>query len=302
MKLKIKTSAFVKVSDIEIPDIFFHRLKTGIKEFDSLFGEGILPGSSMTFCGCAGVGKTTLLLQLMESLASNGYEVGYASGEENRFQLAYTCKRLNITNVAVANETDIDKLVAATRDLDVLVIDSFQALSTTDRMNVRELERYAVNSLVSAGKENECVIIFVMHLTKSGQLKGSTLVPHSVDVNFRIDMDPESDETARIIDVYKNRFGTSGQYSATMTRTGIELSDRREVTRTSSKKDRNKKLENKVLEMDPPNITKKYIISQLNITASQAYVLLKKMTDEGKLQKFGRGDSAVWKKTQKVSV
>lgn len=302
MKLKIETSAFTKVSDIEIPDIFFRRLKTGVKEFDNLFGEGILPGCSMTFCGQAGVGKTTMLLQLMEALASNGYEVGYASGEENRFQLAYTCKRLNVANVAIANETDIDKLVAATQSLDVLVIDSFQALSTTERMNARELERHAVNSLVSAGKENECVVIFVMHLTKSNQLKGSTLVPHSVDVNFRIDMDPESDETARIIDVYKNRFGTSGQYSATMTRTGIELSERREVSRTPSKKARSKNLEKKVLEMDPPNITKKRIMSALNITASQAYVLLKKMTDEGKLKKFGRGDNAVWKKVQTANV
>jgi len=301
MKLNIETSGFTKVSDIEIPEIFFRRLKTGIKEFDTLFGEGILPGSSMTFTGQAGVGKTTALLQMMEALAANGYAVGYASGEENRFQLAFTCRRLGVSNVSIANETDIDKLVKATRDLDVLVVDSFQALTSSTRMNVRELERYAVTELVSAGKANECVIVFVMHLTKSGELKGSTLVPHSVDVNFKIMRDKDGEDSARIVSVYKNRFGTTGDYDATMTSKGIELSTKREEVRSPSKKARAANLEKQILAMDPPNITKKGIQQKLNITASQAYVALKKLTDEGKLKKFGRGESAVWKKVQPIS-
>ncbi len=204
MKLAIKKTSFTKVKNVEIPDIFFRRLKSGIKEFDDLFGDGLLPGSALTFTGVAGCGKTTALLQLMEALAANNYQVGYASGEENMFQLAFTCRRLNVENVSIANETDIDSLADAMKELDVLVIDSFQALTSSKKMNSQELERYAVSKLVSAAKENECVLIFVMHLTKAGVLKGSTLVPHAVDVNFKIAMDPELDETARVIDVYKN--------------------------------------------------------------------------------------------------
>lgn len=299
MKLSFEKTNFTRVADITIPSIFYRRLRTGIAEFDELFGEGLLPGSSLTFTGVAGCGKTTALLQFTEALANNGYSVGYASGEENKYQLAYTCRRLCIQNVMIANETNIDTLAAAMKDLDVLVVDSFQALTSSKTLNHMELERYAVSTLVTAAKEHECVLIFVMHLTKAGKLKGSTLVPHAVDVNFMISMDPNSDETARIIDVYKNRFGRTGAYTATMTAKGLEVSGRKEVERTQSKSGRNNHNEAAVMKMDPPNITKKRIIAELNITPSQAYLLLKKLTDEGKLVKFGRGEGAVWKKTNK---
>jgi predicted ATP-dependent serine protease len=297
MKLGIEKSAFTRVSDIQIPDIFYRRMKTGVVEFDDMFGEGILPGSAFTITAQAGCGKTTLLLQLMEALANNGYDVGYASGEENQYQLAFTCKRLNVKSVQIANETDVDILAKAMQDLDVLVIDSFQALSTRNKLNHAELERYAVTTLINAAKANECALFFIMHLTKDGKLKGSTLVPHAVDVNVQIMMDDEGDEQDRVISFYKNRFGATLDYSASMTSHGFQLSGKREVTHAPSKKARKKSIENKIMAMDPPNITKNGIMKSLNLTSSQAYFALKELTDAGKLKKYGRGEQAVWKKT-----
>jgi len=297
MKLGIEKSAFTRVSDIQIPDIFYRRMKTGVAEFDDMFGEGILPGSAFTITAQAGSGKTTLLLQLMEALANNGYDVGYASGEENQYQLAFTCKRLNVSSVQIANETDVDILAKAMQDLDVLVIDSFQALSTRNKLNHAELERYAVTTLINAAKANECTLFFIMHLTKDGKLKGSTLVPHAVDVNVQIMMDDEGDEQDRVISFYKNRFGATLDYTATMTSHGFQLSGKREVTHAPSKKARKKSIENKIMAMDPPNITKNGIMKSLNLTSSQAYFALKELTDAGKLKKYGRGEQAVWKKT-----
>lgn len=296
MKLGIEKSAFTKVSEIQIPDIFYRRMKTGVAEFDDMFGEGILPGSAFTITAQAGSGKTTLLLQLMEALANNGYDVGYASGEENQYQLAFTCKRLNVSSVQIANETDVDALAKAMQDLDVLVIDSFQALSTRNKLNHAELERYAVTTLINAAKANECALFFIMHLTKDGKLKGSTLVPHAVDVNVQIMMDDEGDEQDRIISFYKNRFGATLDYSATMTSRGFQLSGKREVTRAPSKKARKKDIESKILAIkEPPHITKERIMKELNLTSSQAYFALKELTDAGKLVKMGRGKDARWK-------
>lgn len=296
MKLGIEKSAFTKVSEIEIPDIFYRRMKTGIEEFDDMFGEGILPGSAFTITAQAGSGKTTLLLQLMEALANNGYDVGYASGEENQYQLAFTCKRLNVSSVQIANETDIDALAKAMQDLDVLVIDSFQALSTRNKLNHAELERYAVTTLINAAKANECTLFFVMHLTKDGKLKGSTLVPHAVDVNVQIMMDDEGDAQDRVISFYKNRFGATLDYNATMTSRGFQLSGKREVTRAPSKKARKRDIEGKILAIkEPPHITKERIVKELKLTSSQAYFALKELTDAGKLVKLGRGKDARWK-------
>lgn len=296
MKLGIEKSAFTKVSEIQIPDIFYRRMKTGVAEFDDMFGEGILPGSAFTITAQAGSGKTTLLLQLMEALANNGYDVGYASGEENQYQLAFTCKRLNVSSVQIANETDVDALAKAMQDLDVLVIDSFQALSTRNKLNHAELERYAVTTLINAAKANECALFFIMHLTKDGKLKGSTLVPHAVDVNVQIMMDDEGDEQDRVISFYKNRFGATLDYNATMTSRGFQLSGKREVTRAPSKKARKKDIESKILAIkEPPHITKERIIKELKLTSSQAYFALKELTDAGKLIKLGRGKDARWK-------
>lgn len=297
MKLKIKTSTFTKVQDIVIPDIFYRRLKCGIQEFDSMFGSGLLPGSSLTFTGQAGSGKTTALLQYMEALAGNGYNVGYASGEENKYQLAFTCKRLNVKSVNVANETDIDTLAASMEDFDVLVVDSFQALTTTKKLNSAALERYAVSTLISKAKECECALIFVLHLTKAGKLKGSTLVPHSVDVNFQIMMDAEGDSTDRVISVYKNRFGTTGDYGASMGHSGLVLSGKKEVARASSKANRKKDLHKKILEMDPPQITKEAVMKHCKLSGGQAYIALKALTDSKQLTKYGRGANASFKRT-----
>ena len=291
-------TTFTRVSDIVIPSAFFNRMKTGIAQFDTLFGEGILPGSTFTFTGSAGVGKTTVLLQLMEAFATAGFDVGYASGEESSFQVAYTCKRLKVEKVSVANITDIDTLVKAMKTLDILVVDSFQSLTTKVKLNQSELERYAVSKLISAAKENECALFFVCHFTKSGnQLKGSSLIPHAVDVNFMITSDPDGEETSRIISVYKNRYGRTGDYTATMTPYGLELSGRVEVVQNVSKKNKKKNLSAEILKLDPPNITKKAIMERFSLTSSQAYLALKELVDAGKLVRYGRGDSSVFKKT-----
>lgn len=297
MNLNLTKSTFRKVSSIEIPNSFYCRMKTGIAEFDDLFGDGILPGCTMTFTGAAGAGKSTALLQMTEALANNGYSVGYASGEESMQQVAYTCRRLNIHNVQVANETDIDNLAASMEDLDILVVDSFQALTSENKLNHAELERYAVTTLISAAKRTECAVVLVMHFTKTGnQLKGSTLVPHSVDVNFMITLDPDGDETQRILSVYKNRYGKIGEYSAIMTSQGLEVTGKKEVIRAQSKRVRKNQLVDEILKLDPPNITKQFIMQQFKLTASQAYFTLKELQDSGKLVRYGRGENAVFKK------
>ena len=297
MKLGIAPTKFTAVKDIEIPDIFFNRLKSGVQDFDKLFGEGLLPGAAITLTAQAGCGKTTFALQLLEHLSQAGYDTAYASGEENQYQLAFTCKRLNVRSVKIANITDIDTIADAMDDNDIIVVDSFQALTTKTKMNSRAIEQYAVSTLCNKAKDTECVVIFIMHLTKSGQLKGTSLVPHSVDVNMMISHDLErDDDTTRIISVSKNRFGQTIDVQAILGCKGFHIGTK--VTsgrKAKSKKDRRASLKRDVLQLDPPAITEQRLMSTFNLTKGQTYVVLKQLVDEKKLRKYGRGSGAVWK-------
>jgi predicted ATP-dependent serine protease len=298
MQLQYETTSFTKVSEISIPDIFYRRLKTGVTELDDLFGNGILPGSSFTVTARAGCGKTTFLLQLFEALSNNGYSVGYASGEEGLHQLAFNCKRLNVHNVKIANITDVDELARHMKDLDAIVVDSFQALTTKKEMNSREKESYAVNTLVQAAKANECALFFVMHLTKGGLLKGGTIIPHTVDVNMQIDIDEVTgDDRSRAISFSKNRFGPCNEFGSMLTERGFVFTGRREAQdKAVSKKQRQRQLMDKVLAMkEPPYITKSRVMREFSLSSSQAYTLLKEMQDLGKIKKFGRGDDSIYK-------
>ena len=298
MKLGLDQTNFTAVRDIEIPDIFFNRMKSGVQDFDKLFGEGLLPGAAITLTAQAGCGKTTFALQLLEHLSQAGYDTSYASGEENCFQLAFTCKRLNVKGVKIANVTDIDTIAKEMEANDIVGVDSFQALTTKTKMNSRQLEQYAISTLCNKAKETECVLIFIMHLTKAGQLKGSTLVPHSVDVNMMISHDLESDDdTTRIISVSKNRFGQAIDVQALLGHKGFHIGDK--VTtgkKIKSKKNRKAELQANILKMDPPNITEQRIMSTFNLTKGQTYVVLKQLVEGNKLKKYGRGSRAVWKK------
>ena len=136
MNIKMTSTKFTPINEVTIPDIYYRRMKCGIEKLDALFGEGILPGSSITLTARAGLGKTTLVLQMLESLHKNGYKVGYCSSEESVAQLAMTCKRLNVQNISVCNEANVDKISSYMEEHDVIVIDSFQGLVKGNSVHV----------------------------------------------------------------------------------------------------------------------------------------------------------------------
>ena len=302
MNLNYTATQFQKASDIQIPEIFFRRYKSGIPVIDDLFEEGILPGSSITMCAAAGCGKTTLLLQLLEGLHANGYNVAYTSGEESDVQLAFTCKRINVRNVSIANLTDVDALAEQMEHFDCLVVDSFQALTTEEKKNSRELEKYAVSTLSKAAKENECTLFFIMHLTKDGKLKGSTLVPHTVDVNMEIHMDPDVSEDCRKIFFRKNRFGPLNELSLYIGAGGYDfgtpvvIPDDVELSPKSSKNNQKQEMFATIMALDePPILNAGRVMDALNVDYMKSYNLLRELVLNNKLLKFGKGKTATYK-------
>ena len=299
MDLKYENTQFKAVKDIEIPDLFYRRYKSGIEVVDELFGDGILPGSAVTLTAPAGCGKTTFLLQLLEGLTKNGYETAYSSGEENTYQLAFTCNRVKVKNVKIANETDIDTLCDVMKDFDVLVVDSFQALTTKKKMNSRALEKYAVSRLTRAAKDTECTIFFVMHLTKDGKLKGGTIVPHTVDVNMEISIEGEIADSARKISFAKNRFGALNEVTLFLDAKGYDFGNPVKIeeseNKAPSKKNRKKADLDKIMATEGTT-TAQEVMKLLNVEYNRAYNLLRELVLNGKMVKNGKGQTATYNK------
>lgn len=225
MKAGLETSdSFVKVKNIKTPDIFSRRFKTNVQNLDNAFcADGWVPGCTFTINGTPGSGKTTLLCQMLQKLAENGKKVAYISGEESIHQLAYNCKRINATDISVANMNDLLKVkdVVKRENFDFIILDSFPCFHMPGIFRTtKDREHAAVECVLSTAHESECVVGCVLHVTKTGTYKGSTLLPHAVDANYSLTKD-ETEEGVRYLDAMKNRFGTSSKSAFKMTATGF---------------------------------------------------------------------------------
>ena len=301
MNLNIKSNKLQKVSAIDIPDRFYNRMSTGVAELDGLFGGGILPGSTFTLTAAPGTGKTTFFLQLLENMSKLGYNCGFATGEEDINQIAFTCKRLGVHEVPVCNETNIDEICELTKELDVIVIDSFPCLTTDKDLTAHKKEAYMVQRIIDAAESNECVVGIILHITKSGKYKGSTLIPHAVSANFQLDRDEENSEI-RIFSAQKNRYGRTEDLAIGFGSKGFNFNSIAKFEQSSkkvSKTDRKREQLDAIMNMSDVNgITQQQVIKQLRIDTGKAYILLKELTNTEKLIKFGRGTTAVWKKVE----
>lgn len=300
MDLQLANTKLTKVCDIKIPDVFNRRLKTGITKIDSLFDEGILPGGAVTLTAKAGCGKTTFMLQILDGLSKNGYRVGYFSGEESVYQLAYTANRINTTQVPIANLTDIDTICEHMNNLDLIVIDSFQALSSSVKMNSRALEKYAVQKITRHAKVTECAVVFIMHLTKSGDLKGSTIVPHTVDANLKIDrIDDVDNDGARVIFFEKNRFGPLNELECTIGRVGYDFDAqvvRDDSTKVPNKNSRKQTDYNTIIEYleQHKSVTAAELCKLFGGNSNTVYMRTRDLINIEKIEKVGRGVDAIY--------
>jgi DNA repair protein RadA/Sms len=296
MKLNYSTTSLIPVSDVEIPDVFFRRMRTDVEVIDRLFGgEGILPGMAFTITAAPGVGKTTLMLQICECLTEQGYDAGYITGEETITMLAYTCRRLGLKKVQVCHETNIHQICKMMERLDFIIIDSFASLVGNNGEKLRDDE--AINLIVASAKQYECAAGVILHHTKKGGYKGSTVIPHAVDCNISIEINEEADDH-RDLSTSKNRYGSPYHGVVRMNSNGYDLTkvvDGSSFT-TKNAKSKSVRKEDAILSMkEPPAITISRVVQELGVSEAYARQMLYKLARDGKLIKIGSGDNAIWK-------
>jgi DNA repair protein RadA/Sms len=187
------------------------RMQTGVGELDRVLGGGIVPGSVILLGGDPGIGKSTLLIQLVAALADREPCL-YITGEESLEQLAMRARRLDLSlsGIRSLTETSIEKILARAGDEKprLMIVDSIQTVFSEALQSapgsVAQVRESAA-CLVRWAKENHCSVVLVGHVTKEGALAGPRVLEHMVDAVLYFEGDGGS--RYRIIRAIKNRFG-----------------------------------------------------------------------------------------------
>lgn len=291
---------FTRVADVQIPEIYFRKFKTGINDLDEAFGgQGFLPGSVITLAAPAGVGKSSISLQLLESLEKTGKKTAYISAEETLEQVSFAARRLEALSVPVANLVYIEDIEEAVLQygFQFIVLDSYPTLMTKKKgMSAKEKESYIIGKLVNLAKVHEVCILIIMHFTKAGNYKGSTEIVHAADALFTLEKNPD-DHNLRDLICHKNRFGQCsfttfpfGDRGYTFEAVAADNNpERKSAAKKESKSDT-------VLEALANPKTVQQIVHETNVSGAYLNSILRQLVTEGKATKDGRGAEAVYKK------
>jgi len=192
------------------------RLRTGIKEFDRVLGGGIVYGSVVLIGGDPGIGKSTLLLQAMNGLASKGEKVLYISGEESLQQTKIRADRLGISSegLFVVSESSLEKILQDIQTLrpSAVVVDSIQTIYCSDLPSTPGTitqVRESSSRLIYLAKHLSLPVFLIGHVTKEGFIAGPKVLEHMVDTVLYVE--GETHYSFRILRAIKNRFGSTNE-------------------------------------------------------------------------------------------
>ncbi|MEW6103155.1 MAG: DNA repair protein RadA [bacterium] len=210
---KEESPLLFKLPEIDIKEE--ERIKSGISEFDSVLGGGIVLGSLVLIGGDPGIGKSTLLLQASGELAKE-HKVLYVSGEESASQIKIRADRLNTSSegLYISSYNNITHILDQIEKIDVkvIVIDSIQAIyhpSLPSAPGTVSQIKVCTSFLSGIAKKRNIPIFIVGHVTKEGSIAGPKLLEHMVDTVLYFEGD--KNHIFRILRAYKNRFGSTNE-------------------------------------------------------------------------------------------
>ena len=194
-------------------DLKNQRIKTNIGEFDRVLGGGFINGSLILVGGDPGIGKSTLVLQ---SVNSSKILSLYISAEENEDQLANRAKRLGVKSneIFILNENNLEIILNHIDKISpkLVVFDSIQTIYTNDSDSIPgsiNQVRDCSQKILELCKKNKIIGIIVGHVTKEGVIAGPRILEHMVDTVLYIEGEKRND--FRILRSIKNRFGSTNE-------------------------------------------------------------------------------------------
>lgn len=191
------------------------RFSTGMDELDRVLGGGAVAGSLVLVGGAPGIGKSTLLLQICNSLCTER-KVLYISGEESERQIKLRAQRLGVNpdSLYILSETRLSDILAAVETLepDILIADSIQTMYQEDVESspgsITQVKACTM-AMLELSKSRGITVFVVGHINKDGAIAGPKVLEHIVDCVLYFEGDPNS--SYRLLRGAKNRFGSTNE-------------------------------------------------------------------------------------------
>jgi DNA repair protein RadA/Sms len=187
-----------------------------MQEFDRVLGGGLVPGSLILVGGDPGIGKSTLMLQILHRLANGNHKALYISGEESLEQIKLRSDRLGTdsADLWVVSEVALESIRAIADEMvpNAMVVDSIQTVFTPELTSAPgsvSQVREATMHLMRLAKRTGIPIFLVGHVTKDGAIAGPRLLEHMVDTVLYFE--GEQNNIFRILRAVKNRFGSTNE-------------------------------------------------------------------------------------------
>lgn len=210
--LEITKQKPVRLDEVETSEE--SRIDTSSNELNRVLGGGLVPGSLVLIGGEPGIGKSTLVLQVVLNLKDK--RTLYVSGEESVKQLKLRAERLKYDNpdCYIVSETSLEQIFVHIQNInpDVVIVDSIQTVSTelieSSPGSVSQVRECAAH-LLKFCKTSGTPVLLIGHINKEGSIAGPKVLEHIVDTVLQFEGDQHY--MYRILRSIKNRFGSTSE-------------------------------------------------------------------------------------------
>lgn len=218
-----------KLDDLDIDDSLFVPMQTSTI-FDKFVSSesGFLPGTNIMAAGAPGVGKTTVLLELLSKLQSAGKKALFISAEMNQIDMSRYLKRFphwgQLPILFLGDYTDqcpktvVESVIA--KGWDIVLTDSYTEVNDTIKeacnltrgktekwfLSLMDQNNKAQNDL----KKHTCFVT-ILQLSKGGTFVGSNKLKHMATAMMQLDWEGSENGGKRFMEFSKNRGGDVGK-------------------------------------------------------------------------------------------